>query len=193
MPPDSKITPRGINAYLSMGGKIRCLAERKTFLFISPTFENQRVKNVSTLYIGSRTSERFVRIYDKRGFTRLELEAKKKMANLIFRDFISHDMTTWCYLAKSHLLDYIDFADHAEWKELTEGVIRPAKVKNIISQSLTSTEKWVNDSVAPTLAMLVKIYGAHVLRQIARGGKDRINDRQVMMIKNAGLRVQEVV
>lgn len=190
----SELTPTRLNNYLRDGGTLRCPAERKTIMFITPTYTETEGANGSTLYIGSRTSERFIRIYDRRGFTRVEMETKKRKSDHIARELFKRPLDEWTEIAKSFLLDYIDFSDHDYWKQFTDGVIRPAKIENnYLNKTLKSTEEWIHKTVSPTLAMMARIYGMNVLKDIVRHGDVRINERQTMLIKNASIPIGDTV
>jgi len=63
----------------------------------------------NTLYIGSRKSERFIRIYDRRGFTRLELVFKNNWAENFARVITEISPEEWIIQCVGYLRDYVNF------------------------------------------------------------------------------------
>jgi len=85
-------------------GDVRCAANRDSYKWIESETGN-------TLYIGSRMSGRFVRIYDRRGFTRLEFELKGHWADGIGAVVAAAPYETWRDFALSHLRQFLDFVN----------------------------------------------------------------------------------
>ena len=67
----------------------------------------------NTLYIGTRKSGRMVRIYDKRGPTRLELEFRDKWADKVCEILATSPAKYWLFECMSILRDFVDFVDAA--------------------------------------------------------------------------------
>lgn len=67
----------------------------------------------NTLYIGSRKSERFIRIYDRRGFTRLEMVFKDKWAENFAKVISDIPPDKWIKQCIGYLRDYVNF--NATW------------------------------------------------------------------------------
>lgn len=110
-------------------------------------------KTGSTCYVGSRTSERFMRIYDKAGeqgitgedWKRIELEASGQKASWI-GSFIAN---TGASAIASLIKDFIDFEDYAPWQGIFATVTAQ---KTISDKRVSDTEKWLLETIAPTLA-----------------------------------------
>ena len=112
-----------------------------------------------TMYVGGRTSERFIRIYNKAAerrasgvqsaeeWIRIELELKGLRANMCAKSIASPDNSVGDVIA-AHIKDFIDF-DLPWWGEATSG-------KSIEMQQsarkLSDTETWLLEQVAPALA-----------------------------------------
>lgn len=62
------------------------------------------------LTVGSRASEQYVRVYDRRGFTRMELELKGEMARA-YRDVLLADDETFVRTTFGVLRQFVDFVD----------------------------------------------------------------------------------
>lgn len=114
-----------------------------------------------TLYIGARSSERMVRIYDKKAeraaafvevgsdsWIRIEAELKGQQADNFLkatRDNNLHDVMC------GHLIATVDFPKIPDWKEATSGqqvVIEPTATK----RKDTKTRHWLMKMVAPVVA-----------------------------------------
>ncbi len=65
----------------------------------------------NTLYIGSRQSDRFIRIYDRRGFTRLEMVFKDKWAENFAVVITEISPNEWILQTIGYLRDYVNFVD----------------------------------------------------------------------------------
>lgn len=114
-----------------------------------------------TLYIGSRTSERMVRIYDKKAqmaakfdaveqdnWIRIECEFKGERARNLMKAFNDNEGTD---VLASHLIDAVDFPTIAEYRESldTGGKwIEPTSTK----RKDTQTRHWLRKMVAPVIA-----------------------------------------
>jgi len=81
---------------------VRCAANRDSYKWIESETGN-------TLYIGSRLSGRFVRIYDRRGFTRLEFELKGRWAAGIGDVVAAVQFAAWRDVGLGHLRQFLDF------------------------------------------------------------------------------------
>lgn len=79
-------------------------------------------KEGNTLYIGSRKSERFIRIYDRRGFTRLEMVFKDRWAENLAHVITEIKSNEWIRQCIGYLMDYVSFEDEKSnlligWRE----------------------------------------------------------------------------
>lgn len=68
-------------------------------------------KEGKTLYIGSRQSERFIRIYDRRRFTRLEMVFKDKWSENFAKVITEISSKEWVEQCIGYLSDYVNFID----------------------------------------------------------------------------------
>lgn len=112
---DLPFTPQDIETAIREGN-VKSLAKRKTMSVKQSPFENKDNGEIGTytVYLGSRQSERMIRVYDRRGFTRLELEMKGKRSDLVAKQlFKASDGVEWFSIGLSHLRDYVNF--DAEW------------------------------------------------------------------------------
>lgn len=105
----------------------------------------------TTVYVGARTSEQYLRVYDKQAqtggekpWTRIELECKGRTANGIAQ-----------YLAGGSLLDiprliraFCDWKGNETWEAIFAGL---AKVSAPKIQKITDRARWFEDGVKPAV------------------------------------------
>lgn len=110
----------------------------------------------STLYIGSRQSERFMRIYDKNAeqqivnsesWMRIELETKGEQAKLM-QAALTHGYDLQSIIP-SAIRTFCDFPGNPDWVVATDGTHADLGKS---SRKETDTQKWLLDVVAKALA-----------------------------------------
>jgi hypothetical protein len=67
----------------------------------------------STAYLGNHKSPKMVRLYDRRGFNRLENQLKDEHANSLLRELVVADESRWSVISLGYLLATVDFRDAA--------------------------------------------------------------------------------
>jgi len=110
-------TPRQCYDALSRGD-MRCSASRKSFKWFSNS-------EGDTLYIGSRASGRLIRIYNRRGFTRLEIESKGNWAELVGSRCASDGCGDFESFAISYVRQFLDFVDSSTGGSVTRADLLP--------------------------------------------------------------------
>jgi len=123
-----------------------------------------------TMYVGGRTSERFIRIYNKAAerrasgvqsadeWIRIELELKGTRANISAKAIASPDNNVGDVIA-AHIKDFIDF-EVPWWGEATSG--KSVEIQQS-ARKLTDTETWLLEQVAPAFArQLIKDKDFHL-------------------------------
>jgi len=128
-----------------------------------------------------------IRVYDKRGFTRLEIETKDKRAHMIAVDLFREDSDKkWFRIAVSHLRDFIDFKTEW-WNDFVCGHARAYRiVTNPTEKSLERLAYWVEKQVAPALSVLVDALPYGDFNNIISKGRVRRKDKHNLIIENAG-------
>jgi DNA relaxase NicK len=157
--------------------KIRSLAKRESLEVHQSPFVIKDDGGIGTytVELGSRTSERMVRVYDRRGFTRLELELKDRRADLVAKElFRADDISEWYSIMISHLRDFVDF-DTLWWEEFVKSTGRAwAKVSNPKDIELEKIISWFEHQIAPALSVLVDTQtNIRMQELIDRGRKHR--------------------
>jgi hypothetical protein len=172
-------------------GRIRTKADRQTLKIFSQPLELDELGATGTegMYFGSRQSERFIRIYDAHGFTRLELECKGDTANYYFLNLITSS-GEFCNLIMGYVLDYVDF-DANFWKIFTQGYARiPMPPKKRIDPTLDALEEYLFTQCSPAIGLLAAIKGKKWLEQLCKHGLDRArkDPKYALLIHSYGLK-----
>jgi len=144
---------------------IETFANRQSIMFVESPFKLQEdgvTVGTSTAYIGSRASDRMVRVYDMHGIVRLEFELKNDRAHAIAMMLfgIGVGYAQWEEIGKSNLQQYIDFPEWDEWQFFIGSVIRSdLKVGAARRLSLERSKEYIQKQVAPTLSVLADVMG----------------------------------
>lgn len=160
--------------------QVRTLAKRESLQIHESPFSERDDQELGTytVELGSRTSERMIRVYNKRGFTRLELELKDNRADLIAKQLLSQTSErNWFTIAQAHLLDYVDFKTDW-WEEFKNGNKRadvtisdPAKV------NFDKTMRWLTKQVSPSLSVAYEILPHDQIDMMLEWGKRHRGDK----------------
>lgn len=169
-------------------------AKRETFTFTSsPEYLNQDgSKGSDTTYIGSRSSTRFLRVYNERGFTRLEIVVKEDRAVAVADQLFQGEYTEWANIAKAHLQDFIRFKEWDKWHEFINSVDRADLVISAARKiSLSKIRAWLVSQVSPALSVVYDVLGEEetfsMLRQMiidARNKRDRSRYSAVLAMRS---------
>lgn len=157
-----------------------------------------------TFYMGSRASGRMVRVYDRRGPTRLEMEWKGDRAVLLWRRLLKCAEDRWSLEAMSELRAFLDFRklDHGLdgkpiapryryllpwWELVTEGAGRSCVSIPREARTLEDKRAWLRHQVAPVLAMVadgVPDWTAELSKLLVdgRGRYERRSDRLALVL-----------
>jgi len=168
---------------------VRSLAKRKSLKKLEEPFEKKDNGEIGTytVYFGSRQSERMIRVYNKRGFTRLELELKDRRANLVAVQLFSvSDISEWHPIALSHLQDFIE-VDTDWWREFVSGTGRAwATVSTPREVSQEKTTDWLEHQVSAALSVIHDIRDDDFLKDLIRKGrvKRKRNSRYNLLLNN---------
>jgi hypothetical protein len=166
-------------------GQVRSLVKRETLEIHASPFAARDNGEIGTytVELGSRTSERMIRVYNKRGFTRLELEMRDDRANIVAPQvFRCDDVSEWYPLMMSHLRDYVDFSTDW-WTDFTEGTWRAWEV---ISSPREITQAklihWLDQHVSPALSVAVDILPGYAVEAIIQRGRKRRGPRYDLLL-----------
>ena len=130
------------------------------------SWRHDRNAEGETFYMGSRSSGRMVRVYDRRGPTRFEMEWKGERAVLLWRRLLASGEYWWSMAAMSELRAFVDFRERAEgvnpqrcpllswWDALTACAGRSCASIPREAKTLEDKREWLRHQVAPVLAMV---------------------------------------
>lgn len=168
--------------------RIRSLAKRETIRENISHLEKREDGEIGTktVYLGVNQSERMIRIYNKRGFTRLELQTRNNRAHQIGMDiFNSPDFEEWFSKGIAHLRDYIDFKT-LWWDEFVQSIGRAKlTVSNAKEQTLLGMVDWVETQASPSLSVLADVYGDKFINDLIETGRKNRRNRYDHLLGDA--------
>jgi hypothetical protein len=158
----------------------------------------------ATFYIGKRGSannSRLVRVYDRRGPTRVELELHEKRADMLWQRLAEIELRDWSKVAMSYLVDFVDFRDVGAdanvkrcprldwWADFTAGAARLSMPLPRKAPTLDSTREWIEGSMAPTLALIADAVpdATKWLHTMLDDGRSRRKARHTAMLNLTGV------
>lgn len=120
------------------------------------TFQHIDSSTGWTVYVGSRTSEKFLRIYDKQAeagldepLTRIELECKGEYAEGIAQHVDKEGYSNFPAIIKG----FCDFPSNPVWEHWLASPTLSAGIPK--KEKISDTRRWLMESVAPALAKIV--------------------------------------
>lgn len=140
-----------------------------------------------TLYLGSRQSSQLLRVYDARGFTRVELELKHEAAKS-FKAILMGDTLLFAQQAVGVLREFVDFVDTSSdsnvtrapllplWQQFTKALERvklklaPKEVK-----TLEQVKNWLEYQVSALLYTYGRAGGS--INHLLQVGKTRLKPK----------------
>lgn len=168
-------------------GQSRSLAKRETLEIHSSPFKKKDNGEIGTYTVefGSRTSEQMIRVYNKRGFTRLEFETKESRADLIAKKLFTADSPeTMFYTALAHLRDYVDFQPDW-WEEFANSANRAgATVSKPRELTMDKMRRWLEKQVSPALSVLVDTQPMEEIDQMVKRGRARRSEKYNLLLGN---------
>lgn len=154
----------------------------------------------STFYLGKRGSDsdvRLLRVYDRRGLTRVELEVHGKRAQSLWKVLdLEEDLGRWSPMALAYLVDFVDFRDRQAdsnigrcprlpwWEDFTEGAGRLALPLPRKAPTLDSTKEWLEGQIAPTLSLVADYVpdATRWLADVLHDGRNRRKPHHAAML-----------
>jgi hypothetical protein len=168
-----------LDIYDAVGGKrFRSHVEQESLMRLHMPFAGEPSDTVT---FGSRTSERFLRVYLGHGATRVELECKGARALQVFEDLLSRDVGLWPRRALAHILDFADF-ECVPWHAFCDGVVRANLTVGYVQSSIEQTRNWIWTQVAASLALVAEVDGADALDALVLYGFTKFGAKQRAML-----------
>lgn len=155
-----------------------------------------------TWAFGSRSSETYLRIYDKAAeqqqgghWIRVELELKDERANAAVGELLAFSPDEWSSKVASWLYAFVDFklvdaADHnrsrwltVDWWQDFLGQVRKSKIFTSIKiRSVQEVFDWVEKQVAPSMYVLWRTFGMDELHNMILSAQSRLRDKHLSLI-----------
>jgi len=172
----AEFTPADVWVHLQ-GGEARALSCRETWRWDTRPHqlaENGRV-GCSSATLGSRSSDRYLRVYDLHGPTRVELECKGRWADAVWSHLIGGNRKG----LQGVILDYLDFPKWGAWRSAFGSVMRLSlkafkAVTELAASVLERKAAWVRENVSRTLSMVVLWKGPGELESLYRLGLSKL-------------------
>lgn len=168
--------------------EIRTYARRDSFKYI--TMPNSKRENgekgCGTVYVGTRDSFRFLRVYDQHGFTRCELELHdQKAAQVAVHLFETgcgdeYPLDVAANRAMGHLRDFID-VNTDWWKTFTAGIVRAyMKLTGKTAQEVSADAvgAWIFKQTAAAFSVVVDVYGKDIIGVLMQVGRKKRRDNK---------------
>lgn len=164
-------------------GDCRTYARRDTFRLMDNPYEKREdgQEGCSTVYVGNRESLRMLRVYDKHGPTRVEMEVKNEKALQIAEDLFltcgdGQELMDAVYRRSiGHLRDFIDVTRDF-WDAFTAGIARAyqaltgATAKEIDAEAVAT---WLYKQVSSAYSVAVDVYGEKFMETLLLHGRSR--------------------
>lgn len=137
---------------------LRSLFKRETIRIYDNPYELDEAGKIGTsgVSIGGRSSTRYMRVYDKHGFTRLEIEYKAEKADQVCNDVLGcMNEEQALFAAMGHICDYVEFFTDW-WKYFMANFERlyaklPTDVKEM---TLDRIKNWFENQIAAAFYVL---------------------------------------
>jgi len=173
-------------------GKVRCRSGKRHFI------EDIGVDpDGDTVTLGSRQSGRFMRVYDGRGHTRVELELKHDFARA-FSAVLLADIEDIPSLAAGVVRDFVDFVDVERDSNVSRAPLLPSweaflsgiqRVRLAIAGAALQTPErikhYMEHQVAATLYTYAQL--GHSVGALLRLGRSRVRARHRLVLAMAGV------
>ena len=156
---------------------IRSLSQRESLSWRSKPYkekEDGTGLGRDTCYFGSRSSDRYLRVYNMRGPTRIEIELKGERASLVAADLMSNQIDNWFEIMIGHLLDFIDI-EKDWWKEFIGDSERAwGKMESPEVQDIQKLLNWYIDDLSASYAVLHEYTNGNIGKILLRYGRPKM-------------------
>jgi hypothetical protein len=162
--------------------QIRSYLRRASLKYTISPYELREDGQVGTssLRLGSGQSDRMLRVYDKHGPVRIELQTRKERADLIARDVLKKSPSEWLVTALGHLRDYVDFAEQENQKLLTwwASFVNETKRTEKTTSDARTLELgrllgWMTDQGSGVLSVIADVLGEQTIEALIKHGRQK--------------------
>lgn len=158
--------------------RVRSYVKRDTVKFYSMPYQKDEKgkEGTSGLTFGSRSSERYMRIYNKHGYTRLEVEFKGDYADQVGCDvLLAGTVDNALRLSMGYLLDFVDVQD--EWwllfKEDYERLFARLG-KTVPEYTMEKIKKWFEGQVKSAFYVIATLEDSEYLDSLYKLGREKV-------------------
>jgi DNA relaxase NicK len=170
------------------GSNVVTLAKRDKIRITNSPFalrENGE-QGCMTVYLGTNESDRMIRVYNQRGYTRFEFQMRDERAHLVAMDVLLSSYTKWHKKAISHVVQFVNFTENIpDW--WTTFIKSEQSAELIISSSrvvsLRKTERWHEKQIAPSLSVIAEVEGWEYIENLVENGKKRDRSRYAPILQ----------
>lgn len=173
-------------------GKVRCRSGKRHYIE-----DIGRDPDGDTVTLGSRSSGRFMRVYDGRGQTRVELELKQAYARA-FSGILLADIEAIPSLAAGVVRDFVDFVDIEQDSNVSRAPLLPSweafvagieRVRLAIAGASLPTPEAVVHYIEHQAAAMLYTYAqlGNSIGGLLRRGKSRVRARHRAILAMAGV------
>jgi len=146
-----------------------------------------------TFYMGSPRAARRVRVYDRRGPVRLELQSRDSAAEAIAADLFAAPVEDFGRRFLGHVRAFVDFIEAGEgnvtrrplagwWAAFCEGVEKSrVRVTAVVVDTFERIAAWVEHQVAPMLAVVAARRGDVAVAALLSRGRSRWRSRHARL------------
>lgn len=137
-------------------------ANRESIEFMDSPNKKQEdgiTEGCMTCYVGSRSSERFLRVYNEHGYDRIEFVVKDERAHMIALELLGVSWYEWEEKIKAHLAQYIEVYQ-SWWVDFMQNICKAQlKVHSAKEVSLERIKRYLNVQVSAALYVYNKVEG----------------------------------
>lgn len=135
----------------------------------------------TTVYLGSNESGRMLRVYNKRGPTRLELQMRDDRAFFVSFDVLLRSPSVWHEAGLAHVIQYVNFREGLEpdwWLEFTKSIqSSDLVISSSRVASLKKMDKWLKKQVAVALSVVHDVEGDDYIKDLIEEARKRDRSR----------------
>ncbi len=161
-------------------GKVVSLAKRDTLRFYDAPYQKLDSGDVGaqTCYFGSRSSERMIRVYNERGFNRIEMQCRGDRALMVAWDLVLAPVSEMWKVAMGHLRQFVEF-DTPWWQRFVEGTVRYSKkIESARRLSVQRLDGWLKRQVGLALYTLQEVSGQLYVDELLQDAQQKYKTRK---------------
>jgi len=160
-------------------------AKRSTHQWITSPGQMREdgVKGADTMYLGSPSSSRRLRIYNLHGYTRVEVTLRERWAKEFWKDYKERGREC----LEGHIFGFVDWPDWEEWREVIGSDLPLYDPLPASTVEFEKSKEWVAGQIAPTLEFLRRYMGDEPFLKFVRNeGGGRVSQKHLAILEEKG-------